>query len=74
MTKHSDQKISSATPISLHLFLGSIGMTATLIAVGAMWVSTVDFRLQRIEQRLGIKEFHAVADFIENATAGQKED
>lgn len=46
------------------------GIAATV--AGVFWVSTVNFRLERIEEKLGIPQYHADLSIVKPAFAGKR--
>ncbi len=62
-------KITDKTWVPLGWVLGlfTIGMSVTI--TGAMWVSHVDDRLSRIEDKLGIRPYDASLDLVGKAHA-----
>jgi hypothetical protein len=46
------------------------GIGATI--AGVFWVSTVNFRLERIEEKLGIPQYHSELSIVKPAFAGKR--
>lgn len=65
------QKIDSSTVVPLGWVLGGLATIVAGVAAGVFWISTVNFRLQRIEKALHLD---AVADMeiVTSAKAGGK--
>lgn len=52
-------KIDGKVFVPIGWVLGSFGVVISTTVMGALWVATVNFRLQRIEEKLGIPQFKA---------------
>lgn len=63
-------KIDEKTVVPLGWMIGGLAAVVGATIVGAFWVFSVDARLGRIEQKLGIEPY-VVDAFIGAAKAGQ---
>jgi hypothetical protein len=52
-------RIDSTSVIPLGWVVSGLAAMVSITVLGAFWVSAVNFRLSRIEQALGIPEFHS---------------
>lgn len=52
-------RLDEKSVVPLGWVLSGMSVVIAGTVVGVFWVSTVNFRLQRIEEKLGIPEFHA---------------
>lgn len=57
-------KIDEKTVVPIGWVLGGFAVIIMPVIVGAIWVAGVNFRLQRIEQKLGIPVYEAASDGI----------
>lgn len=51
--------IDSKSTIPISWFFGGIGAIVSIVVAGALWMSSVDYRLGRIEEKLGIPPYEA---------------
>lgn len=66
-------KIDSTAVVPLGWMLTGMGAIITGTVTGVFWISTVNFRLQRIEEKLGIPIFKAASlTPIDVANASQR--
>lgn len=64
-------KITSETMVPIGWVFGGVSFVLGIAFASAMWVASVDNRLSRIEQHLGISPYAGVSVFDE-AKANQK--
>ena len=62
-------RIDSRAVVPLGWVVSGIGAGVSVTIVGVFWVSTVNFRLERIEEKLGIPPYHAEITMVEKAFA-----
>lgn len=66
-------KIDSSAVVPIGWVLTGMGAVISVTIAGVVWISTVNFRLQRIEERLGIPIFKAEAFTLNpDANASQR--
>lgn len=63
-------KIDSETVIPINWVLGSFTVIVASVAAATFWVSSINVRLARIEEKLGIPAYH-FAEVIPNADASK---
>lgn len=69
----SGSRINEQTVVPVTwLFLG-LGSVIASTALGVFWIAAVNYRLQRIEMRLGIPPFQTQMEPVRNAFAGSDE-
>lgn len=54
-----DTKVSDKTYIPISWFFFTIGVAVSSTVASVLWISTVNYRLQRIEDKLGIPVYKA---------------
>lgn len=69
----NETKIDQRSYVPLIWVITGIAACASITITGAFWVSTVDFRLERIEEKLGIPPYRAQLDIVPPAYAKKKE-
>lgn len=52
-------KVDEKTLVPVGWVLGGFVTVITIVVIGAFWVSAVDYRLSRIEEKLGIPAYRA---------------
>jgi hypothetical protein len=67
-----DSRIDEKTVVPIGWVLGGFTIMVTIAVTGAFWVSAVNFRLSRIEDRLGIPGYQTEtgSSFDASAWAG----
>lgn len=66
-------KLDQNTSVPLGWVAGAFGFFTSVVVVGTFWVASVNFRLSRIEDRLGIKPPPVASlEAIEEARAGEE--
>lgn len=56
-------RIDEKTLLPLSWVLGGFATIISITMIGAFWVSTVSYRLERIEDKLGIPPYRAAIKF-----------
>ena len=64
-------KLTDGVSIPLSWVFAAYVPTTGMVITALWWIFTVDSRLQRIEQRLGISSSVTAVDFVSSAKAGQ---
>lgn len=62
-------KITDNSVVPLGWVLSGFSVMLSITIVGSFWVSAVNFRLQRIEEKLGIPIYQSAATFEKDAAA-----
>lgn len=62
-------KFDEKTVVPIGWVLSGFISVLAITVIGAFWVSTVNFRLERIEDKLGIPPYHTSMVVIDNAHA-----
>lgn len=65
-------KITEDTTVPLGWMFGGFAIIITGVSVGAMWVKSVDLRLERIEEKLSIPHYSESDLIINNAYGSVK--
>lgn len=55
-----DMKIDGKSVVPVGWVFTGFGVIISITIIGAFWVAAVDFRLQRIEEKLGIPAYHEI--------------
>lgn len=63
-------RIDDKSVVPLGWVLGGFATMISISAMGAFWIATVNFRLQRIEEKLNIPLFQNNAAFLPNEKDG----
>lgn len=67
-------KIDDKTVVPIGWVLAAFGVSVGTVIAGSFWIASVNFRLERIEEKLDIPAYHSALDSINNAFAGDKDE
>lgn len=57
-------KFDSSSVVPLGWVISGMSVVVAGTITGVFWISTVNFRLERIEEKLGIPPYHAVSQTV----------